>query len=155
MTLPTGSLTAPSSPLVTFSPLCLSLVVTPAHSEWTHPQAWSDVSSLQARVLHGSVTTTCLHHQPQSQSWKKGSVFHEVVSEQVDGWVSNWEKPRTPGVWDTAPDHTRSSSSPATKTLKGIPGTPLLVQWLRMCLVQGTWVRSPVREGRPHRLWSN
>ena len=36
----------------------------------------------------------------------------------MDGGVSNQEKPRAPGVWDTAPDHTRSSSSPATESLK-------------------------------------
>ena len=41
------------------------------------------------------------------------------MSEWVDGGVSNQEKPRAPGVWDTAPDHTHSSSSPATKSLKG------------------------------------
>lgn len=38
----------------------------------------------------------------------------------MGGWgVSNQEKPRAPGVWDTAPDHTGSSSSPATENLKG------------------------------------
>ena len=65
---PPGSLTAPSDALVTFSPLCLSVVVTPARSEWTHPQAWPDVAPLQVCALHGSVTTTYLHHQPWSRS---------------------------------------------------------------------------------------
>ena len=86
---------------------------------------------------------------------RRRAQYFTVMSERVDGWVSNRERARAPGIWDSALDHMHRSSSPATKNLKGIPGALLLVQWLRMCLVQGMWVQFPVREQRPHRLWSN
>ena len=41
-------------------------------------------------------------------------------------------------------------------SLKGIPGTSLVVQWLRIYLaMQQTWVRSLVGELRPHIPWGN